>query len=99
MRFFNRISIFCYKIVNNIILKDFFVNMKMKDRNYFRDRDIFFVPNIKSTKGMLPFSYFSPTFVNKILKNSYNLPLKTFKKSLYENLYINYSKFVTNFSF
>ena len=93
MRFFYRISIFCYKIANTIILKDFFKNFKFKDRHFFRDREILSVPKINTTKGRLSFGYFFPTFINKVLKHSYNLTFNMFKQSLSENLYLSYLNF------
>ena len=98
VRFFLKMSKFCYKILNRCILNNFFINLSFKDSSYFRDRELVCVPDIRSSYGRLTFNYFLPKFINSCLRHSYNLPFNLFNQFLYNNLEINFSSFIREFS-
>ena len=100
MRIFNRLNIFCYKILNQqILINNFFQKLKFKNASFFRNRELLEVPDIRSNLGRTTFNYFLPKFVNTILKNSFNLNMKDFSQYFFTNLSINYKIFANNFNF
>ena len=70
MRIFSRISIFCFKVAKNLILRNFYNNLIFKNALYFRNREIVVVPDIRTKAGRSTFTYFLPKLINLILRNS-----------------------------
>ena len=99
MRVFSRITIFCYKIAKNQVLKNFYSQLVFKNASYFRNREIVEVPDIRSKAGRSTFTYFLPKFINLILRNSINFPLSDFKHNLNDNIQIFYRIFDSFFNF
>ena len=81
-RFLYRFSQFSYKVINNVILKEFKntyifycpVNTSLRSTT----RDIFRVTLCTMSKGRRALSYFLPNFCNKILRDNLNLSFSNF---------------------
>ena len=87
-RFIFRISIFSYKILNKIILRDFSAALKLNPNpKNTRDskRNIFLVPFSGSNKYGKRLSIFLPNFCNKILRNNFSLDITKYKLFLNTN--------------
>ena len=95
-RLFFRFSLFSYKIVNNLILKDIgkFLKHHIKIVNT-RDNssNIYDVPIVNSYMGAKRISIYLAIMINNVLKKSTNLPMKDFKEIMLLNLSILYPKF------
>lgn len=93
-----RLNIFCYKVMNKLILNDFYSKLDFKDRrDYFRSRELVQVPDIRTVYGRASFGYFLPKFINNVLKEAFNLEFKLFKEHLINNLTIIFNNFCQTF--
>ena len=85
-RFLYRFSQFSYKVINNVILKEFKntyisycpVNTSLRSTT----RDIFRVTLCTMSKGRRALSYFLPNFCNKILRDNLNLSFSNFSTKI-----------------
>jgi hypothetical protein len=97
-RYFYRICIFSFNIMNNKILNN--IRAKLKFRQEFRFRNINTIvelDKIEKTKfGSHRLSVFLVNFINKVIKFSFQLDLKLFKQSMMENISINFKNFVND---
>ena len=103
IRLLQRISIFAYKLLNKQILKKFRNNLidfvdqtksiRLINKNAFVIKDIFSLPFVNTMHGKFRLSFFLPNFVNKIIRNSYNLSYNEFSKHLNDNLLLFYNDF------
>ena len=98
MRIFSRISIFCFKVAKNLILRNFYNNLIFKNALYFRNREIVLVPDIRTKAGRSTFTYFLPRLINLILRNSLNFSLREFKHNLFDNMQIFFTIFENFFN-
>ena len=99
-RIFSRISTFCFKILNKLILSNFFKELKPYNNvknTRCHTRNIFTVPRSLTTKSGKRLSIYLPQIVNKVLKYSYNLAFDFFKQFILFNISDLYSKFDLNF--
>ena len=89
IRLFYRLSLFSYKIVNNLILSEF--NILSEKPNYYNLRNttksIYIIPKVKTESGKKRLSYLLPLFLNSVLRNSVYLSLKDFKFLICTNLF------------
>ena len=97
LRIFIKLNLFCYKIMNNLILSDFCSAIVLKETPYYRESR-YRVPIINSNYEKSTFIYFLPKFVNAVIKNAFNLPLKEFKQFLTNNLLTNFQSFTFTFA-
>jgi len=95
MRICYRLNLFCFKILNNLTLKNFFSNLKFKASTYsLRQNDLVETAKIRTNYGRLSLSYFLPRFINNVIRHSYQMDFKLFKQHLNNNLltiFTNYS--------
>jgi hypothetical protein len=73
---FTRFSTFCFKILNKVILSNFFKELKPYNNvknTRCHNRNIFTVLRSLTTKAGKRLSIYLPQMVNKVLKYSYNL--------------------------
>ena len=99
-RIFLRFSTFCFKILNNIILFNFFKELKPNinvKNTRCHSRNIFTVPRSLTTKSGKRLSIYLPQLVNKIIRYSDNLTFKLFKQFILFNITDLFSKFDLNF--
>ena len=82
LRFFTRLSILFYKIINNSYLNSFYNALIFKDPLFFRNRELVEIPNIRSEYGRTTISYVFPKFVFKKFI-VYNLPFSMLKESFF----------------
>ena len=99
-RIFSRFSTFCFKILNNLILSDFF--KELKPNNNVKNirchtRNIYTVPRSLTTKSGKRLSIYLPQMVNKVMKYSFNLTFDLFKQFILFNISALYLKFDLNF--
>jgi hypothetical protein len=95
-----RFSTFCFKILNNIILKDFFSDLKPNlnvKNTRCMTRNLFNVPRSLTLKSGKRLSIYLPQLVNKIIRYSHNLEFKDFKHYILFNISDLYLKFDLNF--
>ena len=96
LRFFYRISIFVYKILNGNILNNFNKLKFHYDFNNLRNVEIADVP-FESTKcGSHRLDIFLPRFVNAVIKLAFQLSFRDYKRFLINNIFILFNNFVTN---
>jgi hypothetical protein len=94
-----RFSTFCFKILNNIILKDFFSDLKPNlnvKNTRCMTRNLFNVPRSLTLKSGKRQSIYLPQLVNKIIRYSHNLEFKDFKQYILFNISDLYLKFDLN---
>jgi hypothetical protein len=95
-----RFSTFCFKILNNIILKDFFSDLKPNlnvKNTRCMTRNLFNVPRSLTLKSGKRLSIYLPQIVNKIIRYSHNLKFKDFKQYILFIISDLYLKFDLNF--
>lgn len=97
MRIFNKFNNLFYNIVNKNILFNFSASLKFKEKSFFRSREIVEQPDIRTNFGRASLSYMLTKYINKILKNSFNLSFKDYKSSLNINFIILFNEFLNNF--
>ncbi len=86
-----RFSIFCFKILNKIILKDFFSDLKLNlnvKNTRCKTRNIFNVPHSLTVKSGKRLSIYLPQLVKKVIRHSYYLEFKDFKKYIFYSIYL-----------
>ena len=95
-----RFSTFCFKILNKIILKDFFsdlkLNLNVKNTRY-KTRNIFNVPRSLTVKSGKRLSIYLPQLVNKVIRYSHYLEFKDFKQYILFNISDLFLEFDLNF--
>lgn len=102
-RFFYRLSLFSFKVLNNQILSDIRNKLIFKHKTYnsynLRDktRSIFYVQKCKLDKCFNRLSLFLPRFCNNILRFSTFTPLKQFKQFILLNISEHFLKFSQSF--
>ena len=93
-------SSFCFKILNKIILKHFFgdlkSNLNVKNTRY-KTRNIFNVSRILTVKSGKRLSIYLPQLVNKVNRYSHNLGFKDFKQYIFFNISDLFLEFDLNF--
>jgi hypothetical protein len=97
-RLFYRISLFCYKILNNQILNVIFSSLILNPNIHNTresSRHIFCVPFSRSSKCSKRLSIFLPKLVNGVLRYSSNLNLTDFKNYIITNIFTLFEKFAT----
>ncbi len=95
-RIFSRFSTFCFEILNNLILSDFFKELKPNNNvknTRCHTRNIFTVPRSLTTKSGKRLSIYLPQMVNKVIKYSFNLTFDLFKQFILFNISALYLKF------
>jgi len=106
MRLCSRISIFCHKVINKIILSDFSNNLVFKTNccglgdctdKCSRHKEIVSVPDIRTNFGRQSFGYFLPKLINYIILDKYKLNIKDFRSFLSNNLFSLCETFINNF--
>ena len=75
----SKVTFFKRKMMYDMILSDLTKKLIFRDRSFFRDREILFIPDIRSEIVRKNFSYSI---------KSYNLPINLFKEFLFNNLEI-----------
>jgi len=93
-RYFYRLSVFAFKIVNNQILKSFH-NKLIKSESHYNTRNNgnFQIPFCKTAKGDKRLSIVLPKILNNVLKNSLNHKESDFRMSLITNLVVYFRLF------
>ena len=95
-RLFFRFCLFSYKILNNQILNNILISLKLKENPCnLRDfnRDIYCVPFSGTNKGNKRISIYLTKLVNKVLGNSFKSNLINFKNFLLNNITFLFEKF------
>ena len=100
MRLFQRVSIFCFKILNNQILEDFNKNLEPNNdvtvKLRHRDIDLVVVHTHNLSSGHRRLGYFLPRMVNIVIRNSYVLNKNEFLNDLKTNIMLKFSLFSNN---
>ena len=100
LRLFVRLNNFVYKCVNNLYKTNLFGNIIFNYHTRPRAssyQEIAKVPKTISNTGKGTLSYFTPKFLNCVMRNAYNFNFKDFKSSLKSNLFFYYHTFINNF--
>ena len=95
-----RFSTFCFKILNNIILKDFFSDLKLNlnvKNTRCKTRNIINVPRSLTVKSGKRLSIYLPQLVNKVIRYSHYLEFKDFKQYILFNISDLFLEFDLNF--
>jgi hypothetical protein len=85
-----RFSTFYFNILNKIILKDFFGDLKLNlnvKNTRCKTRNIFNVPRSLTVKSGKRLSIYLPQLVNKVIKYSHYLEFKDFKQYILFNIF------------
>ena len=106
MRLCFRLSTFCHKVTNKLLLISFSNNLVFKENccslsdcqdNCKRSKEIVSLPDIRTNFGRRSFTYFLPKFINCILKKNYEMCAKNFKLFLLKNLNVIFENYTKNF--
>jgi hypothetical protein len=95
-----RFSTFCFKILNKIILKDFFCDLKLNlnvKNTRCKTRNIINVPRRITVKSGKRLSIYLPQLVNKVIRYSHYLEFKDFKQYILFNISDLFLEFDLNF--
>jgi hypothetical protein len=99
IRLFYRLSLFSYKIVNNLILSQF--NILSEKQNHYNlrssSKSLYIIPKVKTESGKKRLSDLLPLFLNNVLRNSVFLSLKDFKFLICTNLFHFLNDFINIF--
>ena len=91
VRYFYRISIFSYKVLNKHFLRQIAEKIELQETSSMsrlrgRKPDLAVVPTYNKNNGCRRLSIFLPRFINLIIREAYNLPFLDFKKAIFSNL-------------
>ena len=98
MRLVMRLGKFCHKIMNEVILVPFQRKLDFKNQNSaLRFVDLVEEPFMKTNFAQRSLEYFLPRFINKVLRNWYQLSVEDFDKAIKQNVEIFFNNFDINF--
>ena len=93
-RFFYRLCVLSYNVVNNIILSKFYLNLlRISSDHFIKSFKSFVEPVCGTKKGSRRLTHFLPKILNNVLKNSTNLELNQFERNIFENISIYFNEF------
>ena len=102
VRFFYRVSIFCFKILNRQILgrilrQIVFIENPLPNRLRNKEPELVMVPNGRTISGARRLTIFLPVLVNLLLRNTYTFAFTDFKKNILSNLFGKFETFIKHF--
>ena len=104
VRYFYRIGIFSYKVLNKNFLRQIAEKVVMQktsgtSRLRGREPELAIVPNFNKNNGCRRLSVFLPRFINLIIRETYKLPFVEFKNAIFSNsnLMKNFEQFQKHF--
>ena len=97
VRLFYRVNFLVYNLMNKRTLSFLYNSLKFRRIAHMRRPPIVTVPCIKPIFQRLSFRLFLPSFVNKCMRDSYNLNFKDFGSSLKQNLLLLFNVFEKEF--
>ena len=102
VRYFYRISVFSYKVLNRHFLRQIEAKIEWEEKSATgrlrsREPELTIVPKCNKNSGFRRLSVFLPRFVNLITREALRLPFLEFKKAMFSDLILNFEKFSRHF--